>query len=260
MAVENGKWIMRGLAWDDPYRIRSLRELVNWINEVGFLPLFANKIIGFSVEEHVSPDYWWTGDAEQDPWEWREIIAAGHEVAYGKFFDKKAGFISLEWLPYFVNYRRDGYDFDSAWEDSLVSRREKLIMDILTDTDSEGELVWTDKQILSTDLKRIAGFGKNGEKNFPGITTDLMMKTYLVTTDFRRRVNKKGSEYGMTVSVLTPPEAIWGYDRVTSAYVESPHESWKRIVDRVKTLYPDANETDITKLIGKEPTNDNNNN
>lgn len=121
-------------------------------------------------------------------------------------------------------------------------------------------MVWIDKQILSTDLKRIAGFGKNGEKNFPGITTDLMMKTYLVTADFRRRVNKKGSEYGMTVSVLTPPEAIWGYDRVTSAYVESPHESWKRIVDRVKMLYPNANETDITKLIGKEPTNDNSDN
>ncbi len=260
MAVENGEWIMRVLAWNDPYRIRSLRELVNWINDVGFLPLFANNFTGFSVEEHVSPDYWWTGDTEQDPWEWREIIAAGHEVAYGKFFDKKAGFISLEWLPYFVNYRRDGYDFDSAWEDSRVNRREKLILDILTDTDSEGEMVWTNKQILSTDLKKLAGFGKNGEKNFPGITTDLMMKTYLVTSDFRRRVNKNGSEYGMAVSVLTLPEAIWGYDRVTSAYVESPHESWKRIVDRVKTLYPDANETDITKLIGKEPTNDNNNN
>ena len=23
MSVENGEWIMHGLAWDDPYRIRS---------------------------------------------------------------------------------------------------------------------------------------------------------------------------------------------------------------------------------------------
>ena len=91
MSVENGEWIMHGLAWNDPYRIRSPKELVNFINEVGFLPLFGNGVKGFSVEEHVSPDYWWTGDREQDPWEWREMIAAGHEVAYGKFFDKKAG-------------------------------------------------------------------------------------------------------------------------------------------------------------------------
>lgn len=253
MSVENGEWIMHGLAWDDPLRIRSPKELVNWINEVGFLPLFGNGVKGFSVEEHVSADYWWTGDKEQDPWEWREIIAAGHEVAYGKFFDKKAGFISLEWLPYFANYRRDGYDFDSAWADGKANHREKLIMDILTETDSDGYIVRSDKQILSTELKQLAGFGKGGEKNFPGITTDLMMKTYLVTADFHRCRNKKGAEYGMAVSVLMPPEAIWGYDSITSAYIETPKESWKRIMDRVKELYPNADEADIIRLIGKEP-------
>ena len=253
MIVENGKWIISGLAWDDPYRVRSPKELINWINEVGFLPLFGNEVKGFSVEEHVASDYWWTGDREQDPWEWREIIATGHEVAYGKFFDKKAGFISLEWLPFFANFRRDGYDFDSAWEDSRANRREKLVMDVLTDKDSDGDIIWTDKQILTTDLKKIAGFGKEGEKNFPGTITDLMMKTYLVTTGFHRRKNKKGAEYGMPVSVLLPPEAVWGYEHVTSAYGESPSDSWKRIIERVRQLYPDAAEEDIIRLIGREP-------
>ena len=253
MIVENGEWIIHGLAWDDPDRIRSPKELVSLIKKVGFLPLFGSDVKGFSVEERVSAAHWWTGDREQDPWEWREIIAAGHEVAYGKFFDRKAGFISLEWLPYFANYRRDGYDFDSAWEDSKVSRREKLIMDVLTDKDSEGEIIWSDKQILSTELNQLAGFGKGGEKNFPGITTDLMMKTYLVTADFRRRRNKKGAEYGMAVSVLMPPEALWGYDAIASAYSESPYDSWRRIIDRVREIYPAADEADIIKLIGKAP-------
>ena len=103
MANENGEWIMRGLDWDNPYRIRTWQELINWVNEVGFLPLFANSVSGFSAEEHVSPLFWWTGDPEQDPWEWREIIAKSHQVAYGKFFGNKAGFISVDWLPYFAN-------------------------------------------------------------------------------------------------------------------------------------------------------------
>lgn len=244
---------MRGLAWDDPYRIRTWQELVSWIKEVGFLPLFANEIPGFSVEEHVSPDFWWTGDREQDPWEWREIIAASHELAYGKFFDKKAGFISPEWLPYFVNFRRNGYDFDAAWEDGQVTRREKLIMDVLTEKNSDGDIVWTDKQILTTDLKKIAGFGKDGEKNFPGITTELMMKTYLVTADFHRRKNKKGAEYGMAVSVLLPPEAVWGYESVTCGYTEEPIVSWERICDRVQGKFPQATQSAIIKLIGKKP-------
>ncbi len=253
MAVEDGVWIMRGLDWNDPYRIRTWQELVNWINEVGFLPLFSNGVEGFSVEEHVSPDYWWTGIREEDPWEWREIIAASHRVAYGKFFDQKAGFISLEWLPYFVNYRRDGYDFDSRWEDGLAGRREKIIMDMLTGRDDDGEMTFPDDQILSTELKKKAGFGKGGEKNYPGIMTGLQMQTYLTVADFHRRVNKRGEEYGMAVSVLLPPEALWGYETVTAAYTESPAASYDRIIGRIREQFPSAGDAAVLKLIGRRP-------
>ncbi len=251
MEVENGQWIIKGMRWDDPYRIRSWQELIGWVREVGFLPLFSNDVEGFSAEEHVSTEYWWTGNRDQDPWEWREIIAASHEVAYGKFFGQKAGFISLEWLPYFVNFRRGGYDFDSRWEDGLAGRREKMIMDLLTERDEDGDIVFPDKQILSTELKKMAGFGKNGEKNYPGTITALQMQTYLVITGFHRRVNKRGQEYGMPVSILQPPEAIWGYEMVTSAYQETPEQSRQRIIDRIRQQFGNPDISEIEKLIGK---------
>ena len=253
MEEVNGVFIMKGLAWDDPYRIRSHKELAAWVNEVGFLPLFANEVRGFSAEEHVHSGGWWTGARERDPWEWREMIAAEREVAYGKFFGGKAGFISVEWLRYFANFRRNGYDFDSRYEDGLANRREKLIMDRLTDRDADGDAVWTDREILTTDLKKLCGFGKGGEKNFPGIITSLMMQTYLVTAGFHRRVNKKGQEYGMAVSVLLPPEAVWGEEAVTAAYNEPPAKSRERIIEQVKKHFPHAADSDITKLIGKAP-------
>ena len=118
-------WIMKGLPWNDPLRVRSADELVAWIDQIGFLPLFANEVAGFSAEEHVAADAWWTGDREQDPWEWREVIAAGHAVAYGKFFGGRAGFISRAWLPRFANFRRNGYDFDGKWQSGAASRRER---------------------------------------------------------------------------------------------------------------------------------------
>lgn len=253
MANENGEWIMRGMDWNDPGRIRTWKELVKWIKEVGFLPLFANEVKGFSVEEHVSPNFWWTGEREQDPWEWREIIAASHEAAYGKFFGGKAGFISPQWLPYFANSRRSGYDFDARWEDGRASRREKKIMDFFIGEDEDGDSLFKEIQILSTELKKQAGFGKGGEKNYQGIITQLQMETYLVISDFRRRKNKRGEEYGMAVSILLPPESIWGYDTVTAAYAESPKKSWERQINRVKELYPDAEEQSIIRLLGKEP-------
>ena len=132
MASEGGAWIMRGLDWNDPLRIRTWQELENYVEEVGFLPLFAGGVTGFSAEEHVSPDFWWTGDREQDPWEWRELIAANHRVAYGKFFDGRAGFISRAWLPAFANSRRDGYDFDSRCDEGMVSWHEKRLYETLS--------------------------------------------------------------------------------------------------------------------------------
>ncbi|MBE6908930.1 MAG: hypothetical protein E7474_04910 [Ruminococcaceae bacterium] len=247
MSVENGEWIMRGLSWDDPYRIRTWRELADWINEVGFLPLFAGEIKGFSVEEHVSPSFWWTGDAEQDPWEWREIIARSRSVAYGKFFDRKAGFISLAWLPYFANARRDGYDFDSLYDEGLANARSKRIMDVFADGDGG----WKGDLIFSTELKKLAGFGKDGAKNFPGIMTDLQMQLYLVVVDFQRRQNRRGGEYGMPVSILLPPEAVWGYDAVTSAYGEAPAESARRIAEQIQKHWPSADETAVRRMVGR---------
>ncbi len=47
----------------------------------------------------------------------------------------------------------------------------------------------------------------------------------------------------MSVSVMFPPETIWGYDLMTSAYSEKTAESWQRIVDHVKKLYLDSTES-----------------
>ena len=147
----------------------------------------------------------------------------------------------------------EGYDFDSRWDEGLANRREKIIMDMLTERDSDGEMIFTDKEILTTDLKKLCGFGKGGEKNFPGITTKLMMQTYLTIVDFHRRKNKKGGEYGMPVSVMLPPEAVWGYEHITSRYSEDPKESWEALIGHTQVLFPQADEADIIGIIGKAP-------
>ena len=245
-------WIMKGLDWDNPLRIRSSEALTAWIQEIGFLPFFANDVAGFSAEEHTASHAWWTGNKETDPWEWREEIAAQHQVAYGKFFDGRAGFISQSWLPRFTNARRSGWDFDGKWQDGRASAREKAIMEHFVNVESADEPEFTDAAILSTELKKTAGFGKDGEKNYPGILTGLQMQLYLVIGGFRRRRNKKGREYGMPVSVIMTPESVWGYEHLSSAYNEEPAESWQRIYEHTREMWP-ADEHAIIKLIGKKP-------
>ena len=243
MANESGTWVMYGVAENDPECIHTVKEAIAYIDEVGFLPLFKNDIPGFSLEERTVPEYWWSGDPQRDPWEWREIIARSGKGAYGKFFDKKAGFISREWLPYFVNYRRDGYDFDARWDDEKASIRQKKIMDLFADENAEAEL-------YSFEIKQKAGFGKGGEKNFEGTIADLEMKMYLCMRDFRQRKNKKGESYGWAIAVYCTPEHLFGNDYVTSAYREEPNESGKRIVTHMNDVYPIATEKQIRKMLG----------
>ena len=117
MGNEAGEWIIHGVKWNDPKCIQDVDEAVEYINRVGFLPLFKNEIPGFSLEERTVAEYWWSDDPVRDPWRWRIAIAKKHDILYGKFFAKKAGFISKKWLLVFANYRRDGYDFDALFED-----------------------------------------------------------------------------------------------------------------------------------------------
>lgn len=241
MANEAGTWIMHGVSKDDLACIHTVEQAIEYIKEVGFLPLFKNDIHGFSLEERTVSEYWWSGDSLRDPWEWRGIIARSGQVAYGKFFDKKAGFISKEWLPYFTNYRRDGYDFDALWDDEKASRRQKKIMDLFAEEYAE---------LLSTEVREQAGFGKGGEKNFEGTIADLERQTYLCICDFRQRKNKKGKLYGWALAVYTTPEHIFGYDYVTGAYKEDPMESGKRIAKHMMERYPDATADQLRRIIG----------
>ena len=78
---------------------------------------------------------------------------------------------------------------------------------------------------------------------------DLQMHTYLCMRDFKKRVNKKGIEYGWDVAIYAKPEQIFGYKHVAKAYKESPEESFKRIEAQIKKRFKDAADKDIKKLI-----------
>lgn len=230
METENNKWILHGCSPQDPQCIQTAEQLIEKIETIGFLPLFQNDIPQFSVEEWTVPERWWAEDSRLDPWAWRERITAEGNIAYGKFFGKKAGFIAKQWIPYFANARRDGYDFDALWEEGKAPKRQKQIMDIFTDH----------SEMISYELKNAAGFGKGGEKNFDGTLTALQMQLYLCVKSFRRRIGKNGLPYGWTIAVYATPESLWGYDFVTSAYAEEPQRSHERICNQLLAHFPNV--------------------
>ena len=239
METVAGEWIMKGCRRSDPECLHSPKDLLGLVRKIGFLPLFSNGIPGFSVEEHTPPADWWTG-SPLDPWDWRQLLAPHPDIAYGKFFDRKAGFVSREWFPRFANYRRDGYDWEGMYEDGRMTGRCRRILDVLAlDENAAG------RTMLSGDLRKQAAL----EKGFEGALTDLQMKTFLIMGSFRRRRNRQGEEYGWHVAEMMTPETKWNYDEV-NACDEKPAESWDRITEQVRKHFPGASDPEIRKILG----------
>lgn len=217
--------------------IYNADDLLNKVEEYGFLPFFKNGIPGFSVEEMCPPELWFTD--KEGPWEWKGPVAKSGRCIYGKLFNGKAGFVSKEWIPDFVNYRRDGYDFDARYEDGLAFYKDKD----LYDTIAEHEV------ILSKELKKIRNYCKDGNIGFDTIMTRLQMQGYVCVADFVYAKDKFGNPYGWGIAQYTTPEYFFGYDFIASAYSTDPVASKQKMIDRVKEVLPEAKEQQIVKLL-----------
>ena len=232
-------WNMNGCRRDDPSRLKSPGEVIDFIGQVGFLPLFSADVPGLSLEEHVPASDWWTDDPKRDPWIWRMLIAEDRNIAYGKFFDRKAGFVSREWFPAFANYRRDGYDYEGLYEDGKMKGRAKQILDTLRlDEDAVG------LEMMSGQLRKASGI----EKGFDNILIDLQMESFLLISRFRQKRNRRGEAYGWHLPSFMTPETKWGYDFVNSAD-EKPETSREMILEQLRQFVPAADEKAIRKLI-----------
>ena len=180
-------------------RVGSAAELMTLIDEIGFMPLLDSGIYGFSAEDIVDEDCRYVvfsdGGWDWPLWKWKGQIVTDMPCLYGKFFNKKAGFISKAWWADFCNYRRSKCPCPK--DDTI----EGAILDTLRMTGS----------LITRELRTACGFnGKGMRSKFDGYITKLEMATYIVTEDFVYPRDKRGREYGWGWSLLNTPEALYG--------------------------------------------------
>ena len=218
-------------------RVGSAAELMTLIDEIGFLPLLDSGIYGFSAEDIVDEDCRYVvfsdGGWDWPLWKWKGQIVTDMPCLYGKFFNKKAGFISKTWWADFCNYRRSKFPLPES--DSI----EGSILDTLRMTGS----------LITRELRAACGFnGKGMRSKFDGYITKPQMATYIVTEDFVYPQDKHGKEYGWGWSLLNTPEALYGKEACTCSH--SPEDSFQRLVAQFKKILPEATEMQMLRLIG----------
>ena len=196
-------------------KIYDLDELIARVDECG--------ILRFWTESDLSV---WTlsGIGFNAMWDLREKAVNSKRVAYGKFVQHKATFVSLDLLPYLCAMRRDGYDFDSLSDEGLVPNRETLIM----------KAVGTE-QIPSYALGKSLGI-----KGFDSAVTSLQNKTYLCL-QFKKSA--------MGTALLCRPEDVFGYDFVRSKYNLSPAECAEYIKTRAAIGIAPFSDKDRKKIL-----------
>ncbi len=225
----------------DSFKIGSMQDLMKIIDELGFVPFFANDIPGFSIEEHIAKGCWYyDGDDGFWPaWEWKGPVIREMKCAYGKFLKGKAMYISAEWFPDFANFRRDGYDFDARYDDGLASRYDKELFELLD----------ANAPIMSKQLKQLGNYGKGGRKGFDTMITRLQKQCYAVISDFRYMTDKSGKEYGWGVANYSTPEKFFGESFTSRVYSKTPQESYEAILKHFKTILPGVEDDKIVKTL-----------
>lgn len=213
--------------------IRDADALAALVMEVGFLPLVPCGVEGFSVQDCTPADRWFVKDVE-GPWEWRETIADRGQIAYGKLFACKAGFISPTFYPDFVNWRRNGQSFRARYEAGFISRNEKEIMSLLE----------TNGPMLSRDLK-----AQVGTKGFDRAVTLLQMRTDITVQRLEYNRDAFGRPYGWGITRFAPSETVFGHALVEAQFGTPPELSRQRLANHIATLFPSAPEQAILRVL-----------
>ena len=217
--------------------IRDCGSLVAYIDEIGFLPLLRMGVEGWSAEEVVDEDCQYTplpgGGWEWLLWEWKGTVIRESGCGYGKFFMGKAGFVSRDWVPDFLNWRRYQHPYPDQ------GTVEEAILFILKGKGS----------MITRDLRAACGFtGAKMRSQFDGYITKLEMGCHIVTEDFVYPHDKHGNKYGWGWSLLTTPERLLGHAACHTD--RSPEESRERLLAHFRKILPDASERMILRLLG----------
>jgi hypothetical protein len=164
-------------------RITEYDEFAQMISDVGFMPLSNNCIDFVNLSSITAPESWHT-DLPSDPWLWKTRIETEHKAAYAKLFDKKPGFISLEWYPLFLAARRKDKSFDECYSDGLISNYARQVYALFESNDG----------IAAHEIKSLIGYGKDKASKYEAAMVELQMKMFITGNGLKYKLSKSGED------------------------------------------------------------------
>ena len=231
------------------FLIDSREALEKAVETFGILPFFPNNIKGLSIEEMCAPGMLFGGNYEEGCWEWKGPVIRKGKSMYGKVFRRKAGFVSLDLIPDFLNYRRASYPLKKGG-------MEEMLLEIIRENDSLSstelkKLIFGNKERTSWDelpeIKETYTVPTK-KKSLESPLQKLQMGGWIIISDFEYKRTKRGERYGWGVARYSTPELVFG-DLIRKLDGRNAEQSLNYIVSRIKKTWPSASKNSIITLL-----------
>lgn len=235
--------------------IRAKEDLEEAAMKYGILPFFRNNIKGFSIEEMTPSSLLFGGLEYEGCWEWKGPVVRKRSTAYGKFFRRKAGFVSRELLPYFLQMRRSQYPMK-------IGSTEEMLFDIISVNDRITSTLLR-QSLIGTPLRRTAfdlpeapsdienynhpRLEKPSRHSLEAPLQRLQMGGWICISDFQYKKTRQGDRYGWGVAEYSTPESIFPDENLI---IDLPAEECAAyIIDFVASRFPQASSDQLRKLL-----------
>lgn len=220
--------------------ITGPEKMYSAVMEYGLLPFFSGDIPGYSVEEMTPPSHWFTSES-LGPWDWKIDCIRSGDIAYGKFIrGGKAAFATVECYGHLLNYRRS---LDKYRPEGLQKKAYEGIL-------SNGSMT-------SRELRLYCGLTKG---KIDAVMAKLQMSTLVVTGDLQRVYKGEDLHYsGWQLTSYCTPEDLFeddgfpfpGAARRRQLIPDcTPEESYATLRSHILSLFPDASDKSIAKILG----------
>lgn len=227
--------------------INSKDSMALAVEKFQILPFFPNDVRGLSIDEMCAPGMLFGGNYAEGCWEWKGPVIRKRSAAYGKFFRRKAGFVGLDLLPDFLNYRRAAYPVKPGSMDEMLLEiiREN---DSLTSTELKSLIFGRKKrtrwdELPDNEILPVAGKTKSLESPLQR----LQMGGHILISDFEYKTTKSGERYGWGVARYSTPELTFGESLSTVS--RSPQESLDYIIEQMRAIRPTFGKKKWEKLL-----------
>ena len=217
--------------------INHFNDFIQELRSVGFTIGGENGEGVFTLSDAFRESIaWHTEDPETDPWEWRiRVLDEYTDIAYGKLFFRKSGYITKEWYPYFLAVRRGKKELQEEYEEGNVTLMAKRIYDILSE----------EKELPVHLLKQYGGFSGEDKSGFDKALTQLQMDFYISICGRARKRSRSGEEYGWSSTVFCLTENLFGEE----VFRKAGKLSYEQALKQIYLQNPQARSAKVNKFI-----------